>query len=129
MVEATRPLSYEAEDIIERMTAKVGPDAVFGEVATSGERAVIPVARLSWGGGGGMGSGAMGTAETEAEEEAREGEGMGFGFGARARPVGYIELSPESVGYRPIIDWSMLAVIGAIVSGVFVIAMAATRRR
>jgi len=129
MVE-TKAMSRDAEDMIEQMTAKAGPDAIFGDAVTSGERSVIPVARLAWGGGGGMGSGAAGGAETESttEEEMRgEGEGMGFGFGVRARPIGYIELTPEAATYKPIIDWGMLAIVGAVVSGLFAITVAARR--
>ncbi|MBI5231616.1 MAG: hypothetical protein HY876_05580 [Coriobacteriales bacterium] len=77
--------------------------------------ALIPVVSVGYGGGGGSGSGGP-------EEGEGSGEGQGFGFGVSARPVGTLEVSPQSVVYQPVVDWTQLAKIWSWIAGVALLA-------
>lgn len=112
-----------ARDVIEEVAKKVGPKAVFGDPAIIGDVAVIPVASVQYGGGGGQGSGSGTGPAGEGADESTEmgtgyGEGQGFGFGAQARPVGTIEIIGGEVIYKPLIDYTRLAIIWSWISGV-----------
>jgi Sporulation protein YtfJ (Spore_YtfJ) len=72
----------------------VGARLCYGEPVVSGERAVIPVARVRLAGGGGYGdSGGR-----------DEGEGGGGGGVLEATPQGFIELGADGARYHPIPD-------------------------
>jgi uncharacterized spore protein YtfJ len=79
------------EGLAERLGARAGATAVFGEPVEREGVTVIPVARTAWGFGGGAG-------------EAEEGGGQGGGGGARSTAIGYIELRDGESRYRPIVD-------------------------
>lgn len=115
--------SYEA--LLERIGKGLDTHAVFGEAQTLDGTAVIPVARISYGGGGGFGggTGAPGEAQTGeiAEGVTGSGEGMGGGFGAAAQPLGVIQVKEGSVRWVPIVDVTKLASIWAVVSGLLLI--------
>lgn len=94
---------------------------VFGETVVSGDRAVIPVARVHHKGGGGFG-GAGGAAHVctpecppecdEGHAEEGYGSGMGLGYSVSAEPVGVIEITSDGVWWNPTVDVNRLAVIG-----------------
>lgn len=69
----------------------VGARLCYGEPVVSGERAVIPVARVRVAGGGGYGSG-------------DEGDGGGGGGWLEATPTGFIEVGPAGAEYHAIPD-------------------------
>jgi uncharacterized spore protein YtfJ len=69
-----------------------GARLCYGEPVVSGERAVIPVARVRVAGGGGFGAGGDGD------------EGGGGGGYLEASPQGFIEVGPEGARYQPIPD-------------------------
>jgi uncharacterized spore protein YtfJ len=79
------------ESLAERLGAKAGATAVFGEPVERDGVTVIPVARTAWGFGGGTGEG-------------EQGGGQGGGGGARSTAIGYIELREGKSRYRPILD-------------------------
>jgi uncharacterized spore protein YtfJ len=82
---------------------------IFGKAVTHGNRTVVPVGkiRLSFGFGGGGGS---------------QGDGGGGGGGMlNARPVGYIEVSPDKTRFVSITDRNRLALIGLVVVGALVL--------
>jgi uncharacterized spore protein YtfJ len=79
------------QDLADRIGARVGAHAVFGEPVEREGVTVIPVARAAWGFGGGSGQG-------------DEGEGSGGGGGASASAVGYLEIKDGETSFRPIID-------------------------
>ena len=87
------------DDVLDRLVQRLGATAsaatVFGAPVERGDVTVIPVARAAYafGGGGGTRSGQ---------------EGSGGGGGVRVAPVGYIEIRPGVVLYRPIRDWAVL---------------------
>lgn len=106
-------------EMIELVAKKAGPGAVFGDPVVVGEVAVIPVATVSYGGGGGSGYGSGDMPEgDEAAPGHGEGGGTGFGFGVNARPVGSLEVTPTTVTYSPMIDYSRLAAIWSWISGI-----------
>ena len=57
---------------------------IYGEPVVSGNKTVIPVARVAWGFGGGIGNAKEG-----------KGEGAGGGGGMVTIPVGVVEVTPE----------------------------------
>ena len=80
--------------------------SVYGDPVTSGERTVIPVAKVKFAFGGGGGS----------KEDGEPGRGGGGGGGkARATPCGFIEITNGGTRYVPIYDG--LAIIGAVAAG------------
>jgi uncharacterized spore protein YtfJ len=96
---------------------------VFGETVISGDRAIIPVARVHHKGGGGFGGGGGSAHECtpecppdcdEGHPDEGYGSGMGLGYMVSAEPVGVIEITPEGVWWNPTIDMNRLAVIGAV---------------
>ena len=68
-----------------------GARLCYGEPVVTGDRAVIPVARVRVAGGGGFGSGG-------------EGDGGGGGGYLEASPQGFIELDDAGARYHPIPD-------------------------
>ncbi len=83
------------EWLAERIGARAGVTAVFGEPIERGDVTVIPVARVRWGFGGGEGQGGEAAGPT--------GSGLGGGGGAAGDPVGYIEIGPAGADFRPIV--------------------------
>jgi uncharacterized spore protein YtfJ len=69
----------------------VGARLCYGEPVTTGQRTVIPVARVRVAGGGGFGSG-------------EEGDGGGGGGYVEATPQGFIELGDDGARYHAIPD-------------------------
>ena len=102
------------ESLLDKLAERLGGTAnattVFGGPVERGDVTVIPVARAAYGFGGGAG--------TKGSEE-----GSGGGAGVRVAPVGYIEIRPGVVHYRPIRDWAVL--IPALAAGGVVTLMAA----
>ncbi|HET6498730.1 MAG TPA: hypothetical protein VFH17_06750 [Coriobacteriia bacterium] len=106
--------------------------AVFGEPTVSGDRVVIPVARVRHSGAGGFGGEAGDVSGHECTPEcppgccdgSPEGAGaqMGFGYTVAAEPVGVIEVTADDVYWIPTLDVNRLAVIGAIAGAVVVVA-------
>ena len=80
-----------AVKLLARLT---GARLCFGEAVNAGGRTVIPVASLRTAGGGGFGSG----------PPSSPGEGGGGGGAIDARPVGFIEISPEGTRFERIDD-------------------------
>ena len=102
------------DSFLERLAQRLGGTAhaatIFGAPIERGDVTVIPVARAAYGFGGGSGT--------------RSGEqGSGGGGGVRVAPVGYIEMRPGVVLYRPIRDWAV--VIPALAAGTVLTLVAA----
>jgi len=111
------------EELLSRIGKGLDTRTVFGEPEMLDGSAIIPVAKISFGGGGGFGggTGTKGAEVTAEEAEAGGGEGMGGGFGAKAEPLGVIQVKDEGVRWIPIVDVSRLAAIWAAVSGFLLI--------
>ena len=83
------------DTLAQRLGGTANAATIFGTPVERGDVTVIPVARAAYGFGGGSGT--------------RSGdEGSGGGGGVRVAPVGYIEIRPGVVLYRPIRDWALL---------------------
>lgn len=72
---------------------------VFGEPITAGDKTLIPVAKVGYGGGAGIGP-RRHNGQPIAEET--EQQRLGFGGGMGAKPVGVIEVSAEGTRFIPI---------------------------
>jgi uncharacterized spore protein YtfJ len=100
---------------IEQMLSRLHVDTVFGKPTTEGNVTVVPVAEIGIGFGYGYGFGqAPHEATTAGQETARpaEGGGGGGGAGGRARPRGYIKISPDGVEFEPFPDETRIALAG-----------------
>ena len=106
---------------VKQLIREVGKDTnvhtIFGEPEILEGKAIIPVAEVKYGGGGGFGTG---QAPGE-EEELETGRGAGVGFGVQAKPMGTIEITADTTRWRPIMDWSRLAVVWSVISGMLVL--------
>lgn len=97
----------------------VGARLCYGEPVVSGERAVIPVARVRVAGGGGWGAGGA----------KDEGEGGGGGGYLEATPSGFIEIGAEGARYHPIPDPERLGRVVRAVAGAALVVSTARRLR
>jgi uncharacterized spore protein YtfJ len=93
-----------------KLVAVAQPSGVYGEPLTSGEHTVITASEVSvgmgfgFGGGGGTGP-AQGCGEATSEEQAGGfGSGGGGGGVSAGRPVAVIEIGPNGVQVKPVID-------------------------
>lgn len=83
------------ESLAQRLGATATATTIFGTPIERGDTTVVPVAKAAYGFGGGSG-------ERSGEE------GSGGGGGVRVTPVGFIEIRPGTVRYRPIRNWAWL---------------------
>lgn len=82
--------------VLERaLDALAGARLCYGEPVRSGDRTVIPVARVRIAGGGGFGRAA-------APDD--DGSGGGGGGWVEAHPLGFVEMGPEGTRYVEIPD-------------------------
>lgn len=117
--------SASFQEIMSRIGKNLDTHTVFGEPQQVDGSAIIPVAKIRYGGGGGMGggTGAHPGEDTGTAAEAGAGEGMGLGFGVTAQPLGVVRVRHDSVEWVPIIDRSRLAVIWSVVGGLLLLAV------
>lgn len=90
----------------------------FGESRQVGEKTIIPVANVTWGGGSGFGtsiSGQKAEAEPEGAGPGEAGGGQGSGF--RVRPMAVLEVTPTETKIRPVVDTTSIALAGIILGG------------
>jgi uncharacterized spore protein YtfJ len=80
----------------------VGADRIFREPVHVGDRVVITAAALDIAGGMGFGSGG--------DNVGNGGAGGGAGGRTEGRPVAAIEIGPDGVRIRPIIDFTRIGV-------------------
>jgi len=88
------PADRFLERLAERIGARAGVHAVFGEPIRHRDLTVVAVARVRWGFGGGGGSADGPTTGS--------GSGSGGGGGVAADPVGYLEIGPAGATFRQI---------------------------
>ena len=123
---AVEAIREDESATVKQLIREVGKDTnvhtIFGEPELLEGKAVIPVAQVKYGGGGGFGSG-HGPGE---EEEAEAGRGGGVGFGVQAKPMGTVEVTADTIRWRPIVDWSKLAVVWSVISGILVVMLVGT---
>jgi uncharacterized spore protein YtfJ len=85
------------QQLVDRIGGRTGVSALFGQPVERGDLTVIPVGRVRWFFGAGEGSSSL------QAEEGGASSGSGGGGGAIADPVGYVELGPSGVRFRPIV--------------------------
>lgn len=100
----------ERQNFIEGIGRDLGINAsvnnVYGAPIHSGEKTIIPVARIAYGFGGGFGHGIKDrtpVAESDffVEEQPSKGEGAGGGGGIYAKPKGVYEITPNATRFIP----------------------------
>ncbi len=114
--------------VVESLRERGSVNTVFGDPVVTGEKTVIPVARVAYGFGGGYGAGTNSADETDAATSVGEmpyvggGEGVGGGGGIQVTPVGVVEITAETTRFVGFDDRRRaLAVAGAAFAlGVFV---------
>jgi uncharacterized spore protein YtfJ len=86
----------------ERLDSVARAESAVGTPHQVGQRTVIPLAEVYYGGGFGLGGGSA------RDDDPAEGSGMGGGggFGGRVRPVAVVDVGPEGVRIRPVFDAS-----------------------
>jgi uncharacterized spore protein YtfJ len=102
-----------------RLDAAARAESTVGTPRQVGDRTVIPLAEVYYGGGFGLGGG---SAPQAAEGS---GQGGGGGFGGRVRPVAVVDVGPDGVRVRPVLD---LTAIGLALVSVGLAAVAANWR-
>jgi len=98
--------------MFDRVFDQVTWKAAFGEPQVHGDRTIIPVASIGVGFGMGGGEGQPAAKDTEegqetekAESIAMGGSGGGGGGGGWSRPLAVIDVAPDHLSIRPIIQW------------------------
>ena len=110
-------------DSFSDMREQAHVNAVFGAPVTVAGQTIIPVARVSYGFGMGLGVGHGSISRDSLEADEAEGEasgggtGAGGGGGATAQPCAIIEVSPEAVAVKSILNEQRLALAGALLAG------------
>ena len=100
---AVRPEAELAENVATALTALVDVSAglVYGPPVTVGDRVIVSAATVERAGGYGFGRG---------EDTTAGGLGAGGGGGgyAAGRPVAVIEVGPEGVRVKPVLDFTKI---------------------
>jgi uncharacterized spore protein YtfJ len=116
---------------IEQLVERIGVEKVFGE---EGDTTIIPVAQVAFGFGYGSGYGRDSRATDGAKAQsgqtngAGEGGGSGAGAGGRATPCGFIQIGPDGVTYKPIMDETRIPLAGIVMAAWSVFWITATVR-
>ncbi len=92
-----------ADEMVKALAAAGNGEGAVGAVTTVGERSRVPLVETMFGGGYGGGGGG------EAESAGAGGGGGGFG---RSRTVAVVEVTPEGVTIRPVIDKTAITLAG-----------------
>jgi len=121
----------ENENFIENIGVGLGQnvsvDNIYGEPIQSGEKTIIPVARIAYGFGGGFGHDGkqkevLSTEEFFGEEKPFAKEGGGAGGGIYAQPKGVYEVTPTRTRFIPANNYKQIFVgiaIGFLVKAIF----------
>ena len=96
---------------MEDLQAAASVDAVFGEPIKTGDKIVIPVARVSFGFGLGFGEGIDRDAE-----KADLGGGGGGGGGVSAQPIALVEITPERTHVEPVVNEQQVVMGGILLT-------------
>jgi uncharacterized spore protein YtfJ len=91
--------------------ADVGADRVFLDPVVAGDRTIITASAIEIAGGGGFGGGS-----DSSREQGGSGYGGGWGGRSEGRPVAVIDIGPDGVYVRPIIDFTRIGITIALAS-------------
>ena len=95
----------QLRDVLAQVQTGARVSTAVGEPVQVGERVIIPVAEVSYGGGGGGGGG-------KAPGEHGEGSGGGGGGGVNIRPLGCWVVGPVDERWVPALDVNRAVMIG-----------------
>lgn len=95
----------QIRDLLTQVQAGARVSTAVGEPVQVGDRVVIPVAEIAYGGGGGGGGGKA------PQVEQAEGSGGGGGGGVRVRPLGCWVIGPDYEQWLPAIDMNRAIVM------------------
>lgn len=95
-------LGARVETALDRVLGTVSASTVFGKPEKVGDRVIITAASVQRAGGFGFGGG--GGEEEGEKTSVGAGGGGGGGGGGEGRPVAVIEITPDTVNVRPILD-------------------------
>lgn len=125
--DATKAVIDHVGDRIEaslaNITAETTAAPVFGEPAYVGDRVIITAATVSRAGGFGFGGG--GGSEPKSAEFGTGGGGGGGGS-SEGRPIAVIDVGPEGVTVRPVLDFTKIGL--TVLSGVLAVWRAGRKR-
>lgn len=116
------PIGERVESALARLMDGVGAEDVFGEPHQVGERVILTASVIERTGGFGFGGG-FGFENGEGEESRGGGGGGGGGGTVVGRPIAVIDVGPEGVTVKPVLDatkigitivTSVLAAIGVV---------------
>ncbi len=94
-----------AATMLERITATAQVGLAYGDPKHVEGRTIIPIGAMGYGFGFGGGGG---SAERTATKPAGSGGGGGGGGGVTVRPIAYLEVTPQGVKLRPVLDWTRI---------------------
>ena len=95
-------IGARVETALDRVLGETSASTVFGKPEKVGDRVIITAASIQRAGGFGFGGGG---GEQEGESPSvGAGGGAGGGGGGEGRPVAVIEITPDTVEVRPILD-------------------------
>lgn len=99
-------VSRRVESSVAKLTDGCDAHAVFGPSHKVGDRTVLTAAVVQKAGGFGFGAGAGEGPEdaTESGPPGGSGGGGGGGGNSEARPIAVIDISPEGVSVKPVLD-------------------------
>jgi uncharacterized spore protein YtfJ len=101
--------SEEMLDKLQTIRDSANVDRVFGKPKIIGEKAIIPIAQVSYGFGGGYGEGKEPGAEEDSETRQRIGKGGGGGGGVSVTPKAVLEVTPAETKLISIVDTTRIA--------------------
>ncbi len=109
-ISSVMPKVAQSDEMVRTFTAAATGQGVVGAATTAGDRTAVPLIETMFAGGYGGGGGSEG-------EKGDIGAGGGGGGFARSRTVAILELAPDGVRVRPVIDQTavILAGLGAAV--------------
>ncbi len=109
------------EDTLKRLVGESKANAdvrlAFGESRQVGEKTIIPVASVVWGGGSGFGTAIPGRPKESQTTESEGGSGGGQGSGFRVRPLAVVEVTAAETKVRPVVDSTRIALAGILLGG------------
>ena len=102
-------IGARVEAALTRIMGGIGVKEVFGEPQAVGDRFIVTASVVERVGGFGFGGG-FGIERDEAEESRGGGGGGGGGGSAIGRPVAVIDIGPEGVTVRPVVDATRIGI-------------------
>jgi uncharacterized spore protein YtfJ len=118
----SNPLEQLADVVLSRILSRAGTRTVFGEPVAQGDVTVVPVAKVStrFGFGGGSGN----NPAKDDGQDGSSGSGMGGGGDVKAKPLGYIEITPQGSRFIPIEDGMEIGMVAMKFVGVAIVLIA-----